>query len=349
MNKVTYNNQEITSYLLGALPEAETEYFDELSFTDDKFADQLKIAEKDLVDAYVNNELSGKNLENFKIYYLASPIRREKVEFAKSFQKFAEKKIGETITEKEQKPSFFAGLFSVLTNPRPVLQWGFALAALALMFFGGWLWLENNRLRSEMNDSQAKRDEILKRENELRQREKQLQDQIANQQTANSETADELAKVREEREQLEQKLKKERTQKEQIIAEKQKTNEQTNNPQTNISKPKPVIASFVLTPQLRGGNNLPILSISAKTDLVVVQLQLESVDYKIYRVALIDQTNGQAIWQSGKAKAIGVNKSLNVRFPARILKSQTYSLQVSGINNGGSPEIISDYPFKIVR
>ena len=92
MSKPTYNNQTITEYLLGSLPEAETERFDELSITDDEFAETLKAAEKDLVDAYVQGELIGAELEQFKFHYLASPLRREKVQFAQAFQVLAEKR-----------------------------------------------------------------------------------------------------------------------------------------------------------------------------------------------------------------------------------------------------------------
>ena len=84
MNKERYNNQIINEYLLGSLPEAEIEALDELSFTDDEFADALRVAEKDLVDAYVQGELGGVELEQFESSYMASPRRLEKVKFAQA-------------------------------------------------------------------------------------------------------------------------------------------------------------------------------------------------------------------------------------------------------------------------
>src|SRR5688572_18920006 len=106
MSKKTYTSEVIMSYLLGSLPEDEAERFDELSFTDDEFAESLQAAEKDLIDAYVQDELKDAELERFKSYYLASPVRREKVKFAQAFQVFAEKsgadanaEIGEKLTE----------------------------------------------------------------------------------------------------------------------------------------------------------------------------------------------------------------------------------------------------------
>ena len=82
MSKQLYDDKTIAQYLLGFLSETEAERFDKLSVTDDQFADALRIAEKDLVDAYVQGELTGQDLDRFETYYLSSPLRRSNVEFA---------------------------------------------------------------------------------------------------------------------------------------------------------------------------------------------------------------------------------------------------------------------------
>lgn len=340
MEKRTYNNQDITAYLLGSLPEAETERFDELSFTDDEFADELKSAEKDLVDAYVNGELKGTRLDRFKSYYLASPFRRGKVNFAQAFQVFAEKHEEVSVVVESKPKRTFAGVLSVLnifTMPRPVLQWGFAAAALAFMFVGGWLWFENSRLRNQVGETQARRDALL-------QRERELQRELEEKRTANSDAEKELARVREERERLEQELKKEKAQEQQRIAEQRAAKQQQQSSPVSI-------ASFILLPQMRGSNQIQNLSIPARTDYVAMKLQLESDDYAVYRVTLINQSNNQTLWRSNKlkTKTKGANKTINIRFPASLLKSQIYSLEVAGINTNGAAEIVSDYPFKVVR
>jgi len=79
------DEQAVIQYLLGAAPEAEAERLDELSVSDDGFAGRLRGIENDLVDAYVQGELSGETLERFRTHYLSSPRRREKVRFAESF------------------------------------------------------------------------------------------------------------------------------------------------------------------------------------------------------------------------------------------------------------------------
>ncbi len=350
MDTKTYNNQTMIAYLLGSLPETEAEAFDELSFADDEFADELNAAEKDLVDAFINGELSGEKLKQFKNYYLVSPRRREKVEFAKAFQSFAEKQLAETekffIAEAKPKQTWAGFLSDLFTISRPSRQWGFAFAALALVVFGGWLMVENARLRSQMGDEQARRDTILQRESELQQRERQLQDEIANQRTTNAEAEKELANIRAERERLEQELKKEQEQK-RLIERREAEPQLADKSKTPISPSRPIsIASFILTPALRGNNELKTISIPAQTDLVKMQLELEADDYKSYRVVLHNQSNNQILWRSGqlKSKVKGANNVLTLRFPAKLLKPQVYSLEVYGLN-----EIISDYSFRVVQ
>src|SRR5580698_5966117 len=79
------DDEGVVRYLLGSASEEETARFDELSITDDEFAERLHAVENDLVDSYVNGELTGETLERFKAFYLSSEYRLEKVKFAESF------------------------------------------------------------------------------------------------------------------------------------------------------------------------------------------------------------------------------------------------------------------------
>src|SRR5688500_1821381 len=160
MSKQTHNEQTLQRYLLGALPDAEAERLDELSVTDGEFAEALKIAESDLIDAYVQNELTGASLEQFRSHYLASPLRREKVRFAQAFQVFALKDATQVAGVEAGLPArparvrkqagWFAAV-SAFFGPRPALQWATGLAALALLIAGSWLVFDNIRLRRQVS------------------------------------------------------------------------------------------------------------------------------------------------------------------------------------------------------
>jgi hypothetical protein len=327
MSDRNYNDRMISRYLLGALSEVETERLDELSVTDDEFAAVLSAAEKELVDSYVQGELNQDDLARFKSHYLASSLRRDKVDFAKALQVFAERGAitsaagaeGERRASTATKAGWFSALFS---NSRPVMQWSFALAAMIFLVAGGLLLVQNNRLRQQVNQTQARRDE-------LQQREIELQKQIENQRTANALTEQELARVREERMRLEEQLR-------------------SGKPQP--SPDKAVIASLILTPQMRGGEQIMTVTISPKTERVAVRLELEPNEYSTYSVALIDQS-GQLLWRSGriKAAASGNRKSLSVSISATLLRAGMYRIQVLGISPGGASEVVGEYPFRVSR
>jgi hypothetical protein len=330
MSNPTYNSQIISEYLLGSLSEAESERLDELSITDDEFADALSAAEKELIDSYVQRELSSNEVKRFEAHYLASPLRRDKVDFAKALQVLGGEKLDALAEGTQSRDSFSTGkkrgwlsVFNHFSAPQPALQWGLAIAAIVLLIAGGLLLFQNLRLRQQMSQTQARRDE-------LQQREQQLQEQLEEQRTTNATTEQELAQLREERTRLDEEL--------------------------GRGKPQPspggnAIASFILTPQLRSAGQFKTITIPVGTEQVAMQLRLEPNDYSNFSVALLDQLSQQVLWRSGRIRARGVadSKSLVVSFPANLLRAQTYSLQVSGIYSTGTSEFMSDYPFKVLK
>jgi anti-sigma factor RsiW len=89
MSKQPHDDQTLTRYLLGSLPEPEAERLDELSVTDDEVAEALRSVENDLIDAYAQGELDEPARAQFKAHYLTSPARRERVAFAQAFKTHA--------------------------------------------------------------------------------------------------------------------------------------------------------------------------------------------------------------------------------------------------------------------
>lgn len=329
MSNSTNQNQVITQYLLGTLPEVETERLDELSVTSQEFAESLSATENDLIDSYVQGELSGTLLAQFESHYLASQGRRARVEFAQAFQVFARKHTvfddssirGQADLYRKRKRGRLSTL-SIFGGQYPALQWGLAVAALVLIAAGTFLLLQNARLRQQMSIEQAHREE-------LQQREMQLQNELDQQRASNTATERELAQVREERARLEEDL-----------------NESGKLPISGTA-----IASFVLTPQMRGVGQAQSVSIPVNTGRVTMRLNLEPNDYQTFAVVLVDQSNTRELWHSGqlKASAKSDDRTLNVSFSAGLLKPQGYALQVSGISKNGQSEVLSNYPFKVVK
>lgn len=316
MSEQEFNRHEINKYLLGALAPAEIERFDELSVVDKEFAGALSAAEKDLVDAYVGGELSAPELERFQTHYLSSPVRRERVEFARAFQTWVVKNASAPAPQKSEAPtptpqkSKVSGLLGFWRAPRLSWQLGLASAALVLLLAGGWLVFERVRVRQQEEQRLAKSKSEQERD---RAREVERPEQQPGPDSR--------------------------------VPENENTSAQ--------SRPSPLratsVAFFVLRPQMRGLGQVPIVSIPATTGHVAMQLELESNDYPAYRVALVDSSNNQVLWRSGKINPTTNGKALNVRLRAGLLKPQPYLLQVSGVPVSGEPENVGDYPFRVVR
>ncbi|MEP6637333.1 MAG: hypothetical protein ABJB97_11465, partial [Acidobacteriota bacterium] len=274
------NNQTMIPYLLGNLPAAETERLDKLSVSDGDFADALRAAEHDLVDAYVQGELSGADLEGFETHYLASPLRRQRLAFAETFQAYAEKdaparaaaiqrEASAAATANRNGSTWRAALQNFKTR-RLAMQWGLAFAAAVLLVAGSWLVFENVRMRRQASEAEARRDA-------LSQQEQELQRELEGRRAANA--VAEQDRVRQERERLEQQP-----------AIPQRGPKEGPSPSTHES-----ILSLVLTPQLRGSSEVPSVRIPAKTAYVSAQLRLDPNDYSAYRVALIDPAGSRAL------------------------------------------------------
>jgi len=329
MGNPTYHNEVMTRYLLGALPEVESERFDDLSISDEEFAESLSAAEKDLVDAYLQGELTGENRKQFESHYLASPLRREKVQFARALQDWDAMRPAAAVTSKTEikKDGWFTGWLGF--NPRP-LAWGLSGLVVILLVGGSWLIFENQRLRRQVAQIQASSDTLAQRAPEL-------QKELATQRASKTTTEEELARLRSEHARVEQELK---------DLQRAAGREQQRSSTSTAS-----VASFILAPQMRGVGSIKTVTVPSETERVAIQLELEPNEYSTYIVALIDQASGQVLWRSGRLKAAGASghKSLSVGFPGRLLRAATYRMQVSGMSPAGAPEVVTEYPFRVVK
>jgi hypothetical protein len=149
------DNQLLIRYLLGSLEEDQTERLDELSVSDDDFAWRLRAAENDMVDAYVRGDLSGETLDRFRSYYLSTPGRRERVEFAMALL---------TVTGR-QAPARTRGWFSI---PPASPRWAFACGAAAAAIVAVFLIYNQRQLQIEVSQLRVSHGELQQRERELR-------------------------------------------------------------------------------------------------------------------------------------------------------------------------------------
>jgi hypothetical protein len=356
MSKHPSDVQTLTQYLLGSLPAAEAERLDELSVTDDEVAEALKSVEKDLIDAYVQDELDEAALAQFKTYYLASATRSERVAFAQAFRARAEKSWTSQATVARAEASTRAqteaakeaalvrkgrGMFSVrrgLNVLRPAWQWGAACAALALLIAVGWLTFDNVRLRQRLAQTEARRDSP-------EQRARALQNESASQRAPSAQLANESAHAEPEHSAQEQT---QRDNQQRSVERQHGTDRQSASGQQSSSTGAGSIASFILAPQTRGASQRPTVSLPANADRILMHLRLEPNEFTTYRVTLLDETGSQTLWRSTrlKARAGADGKILSLNFRASLLKPRTeYVLRATS----DAGEIVDDYPFRVVK
>ena len=337
---MNYSIQKLKEYLLGDLSETETEKFDELSFTDEGFDAALKAAENDLIDAYLNNDLSGADVKKFESVYFATRHRREKVEFARALQTVAKNEIGKTET-KTGKTGFFADWNIFGSRAR---QFGFAAAILVLFFGIFWFaFLRNDTLRDEIAMQNSPTPQAVISANESVEPKKDS----ANNENASPEIHNQTNRKPEN---VNEKTNREITNANKKSAESnQKTDDKNNLPKPENNSPKPIIATFSLAPPLRGVNKIPLFNIPKNASQIGVKLQLDENDFENYHVTLTNETGDINLWRRGSlsAKKKGDAKFLNVTFPAKLLSNGFYSLTVSGVNKAGEAEIIANYPFRV--
>ncbi len=342
MVSLHYDDNLLIQYLLGGLPEEQVEEFDKLSVVDSEFASQLGEVENDLFDAYVQGALTGQIRAQFESRYLTSPRRREEVKFAQALQSFAEAKLRAKATEplaiiaenshqeshkaesESNEPavtetvSWWRAWLNLFTFPSPTLQWGFAAAALLMVFAGGWLVLETLRLRRQVEQVETQRVALQKREQELR-------TQIEQGSTARTQLLAELQRVQEQ-------------------------NAQVTREKEQLHKTEPSFAFFILTPGVRGSGSRDIV-IQATVETVRLRLEFESDNYSSYRAELRTQVDEQLVWSRSKLKAHakGGNKTIDLSLHASLLKPQGYLLNLKGVTPSGEIEDVRNYLFRVVK
>jgi anti-sigma-K factor RskA len=317
-----HDDELLTRYVLGLLPEEESERLDEASIADDEVAARLRIVENDLIEGYVRGTLDGETRRRFESYYLSSRRRRESVRSAGSFLRAVDRAAeradaepgadstsgvkGERGEDAASKPRSHEPM-----AVRSKLVASLAAVAALLLLASGALLFEAVRTVERLNVAQAENVALDRRARDL---ERQLEAQRA----ASAATVKEREPVG--------------------LSDR-----------AGAVRALRTIA-LVLLPQTRSIGPIPTIAIPAGTDRIALELRLESNDFPRYRIGLQDPATNEIVWRSGwtTVKTSGDRLSISVLIPASVLKTQHYSLQLTGGGTAGSDDIVGSYAFRIV-
>jgi hypothetical protein len=114
MKQPAINEQLVRRYLLDALPKRERERVDVGLLTDDRYYEALTTLESEvedeLIDQYLDGELTGTELENFERLFLNSPERAHKLK-VKPLPKLSRKRRRRESSEPIRRIGVGSGLF----------------------------------------------------------------------------------------------------------------------------------------------------------------------------------------------------------------------------------------------
>jgi hypothetical protein len=97
--------KEVRRYLLGQLDEAEQERIELQLLTDPSFGEEFDTVVDELTDQYVRNELTGEERKRADKYFLNTPVRRQKLQFATELLSRASAERGERVIVEPAAPS----------------------------------------------------------------------------------------------------------------------------------------------------------------------------------------------------------------------------------------------------
>lgn len=314
-------SEQRTRYLLGDLSESEQTTLEEEYFTDPQAFARMVKAENELVDDYARGRLSPQLRERFEQNYLTHPQRRERMKFARALvTKLDQIEADHAAADsRHELAPWWRRLGPGLFGQSRAFAFSMTLALLLLALGVGWLLSQTKRLREELAQTQAG-------QAAQEQRERELQQQLA----------DERARAR-------------------------NLNDELNGARAEIKKPEaappkstsPAFVTLLLTAGgLRGADagSAPQLIIPTGTEQVRIQLNLKEADYPNYRVVL-QAIGGNAIFsrQGLKPNTTKYGASFVLIVPARNFASGDYMLTLSGLRPDAELDDVSKSIFHVEK
>src|SRR5437867_9492885 len=154
--------KKLMHYLLGGLSEAERAELEDLYLVDQDFFDRLLAAEDDLIDDYSQGRLSKKESRLFEENFLTSPERRDRVRAARELSRYVE--ANQVTRVKTSLAERRLSYFNFGTTP---MRFAVSAAMLVLLVGVAAMWIQLDRMRSQLSEVRSGQVAQLQREDGL--------------------------------------------------------------------------------------------------------------------------------------------------------------------------------------
>lgn len=302
-------------YLLGTLPPVESEQLEEQFFANDDVFEEVEIAEDELIDAYIRDELSPAELQKFG-NLLRNPRIVERIKFARILNTATSPVLTTQKTKQGPAKRDWKALISSLFR---LPGTGLAFATLAVLLLSGIVFVDWLRLRESSRQLNLERAE-LQRQNQALASQVQTEKQQLNDEKKNAEALN--AKLQQALENQER------------------------------SAPLVLMAPLLLfagSSRSSGGSNDLVLS--SKPETVRLLLALETDEYSRYNAEVRKGVGGPIVYRKSHLKPT-TNKStrmIDLRFPSVLLTPYDYIVNVNGVKEPPAvPQFVGSYNFRVV-
>lgn len=311
--------QNLTSYLLGELPEADQSALEERYFNDPQMFEQLVETENDLVDRHARNQLPADLRVRFELQYLNNPHRRERLKLAQAItSRLDQRKVADGAPARvEPRRSEVSWWQRATAGLSPALRYSLAFASLLLVLFAAWLLVGNWRRQRAAAESQA-----------AAQRERDRAEQERNR-------IPEVAKGPE-------------------VA--QPTPQPSPQPSpAPVTSPEvgPSSVTLALTfggVRGGGGGGAASVKLAPSTTKLRLVLNLDANEYPSYQVSLRTSNGTSVLAQTGlKPRSVNGRGQLVFSAPAARLNSGEYVVTVSGVDTNGEIDDLGRTLFRVDR
>lgn len=315
------------SYLLGELSEAEETQLEQQYLQDEALHQELLLAEDELIESFLRNELPAEKRRRFESHFLASPVRRERLESARVVLRAIDIEAPSLASGgRSVASSGLTGLISCILAYRVPVT---AVVA-AVLLLGVGLALLALRLQTAKEQFRAERASWLGQQEDLKR-------QLAQHQSAPTAGSELPYKV--------------------PSSEGGRSSRRGGSSVVNdllpqqSSSPLHLASVVLMQGQAREAGELRRVVLSAESRLLLLYLVLpDTTNMRSYRAA-IKTDEGKALWTQTNLplSAIEGKRSAALLLESQQLRPGDYVVTLLGTNSAGQEQELADYVLRVVK
>lgn len=336
------NETRIRRFLLGELPENERQEFEEKFVADEGLFEQTRVVEDELIESYVIGRLSSDEKAKFERVFLSTEARRQRIAFARTMLGvFAGEKELTAAKKTEAVAAVNQSVWHSVTNffKTPSLAFGTALAIL-LLAFGFWFLISKSAKSDvELAQQGTPTPTVQIIQPKSNQNSSAIQNDLVD---TNSNIAENNSGNRSAN--FSENASANKNSESNTNRKVPARNQNSDSPRPSSAGATPVLALFAGT--IRADGKMSTLPLPKTARGANLRLNLESQDYKIYQVEVVDP-DGNLVFKKKKLKA--VNSKINIFVPAAKLQIGDYIVKLSAFNERNENESVADYTFRVIR